>query len=72
MHILGKKCTFVGGNLHDMTTLYIVRHGQTEENQQRILQGHLPGVLTEEGRRQVEQAAARLVEEEGRMAGGVW
>ena len=60
----------MGGNLYDITTLYIVRHGQTEENQQRILQGHLPGVLTEEGRRQVEQAAARLAEEEGRTAGG--
>ncbi len=35
-----------------MITMYLVRHGQTEENLQRIFQGHLPGVLTEEGRQQ--------------------
>ncbi len=35
-----------------MITMYLVRHGQTEENLQRIFQGHLPGVLTEEGKRQ--------------------
>jgi len=41
-------------------TLYIVRHGQTEENQQQILQGHLPGVLTDEGRAQMVRTAERL------------
>lgn len=35
-----------------MITLYLARHGQTEENLSRIFQGHLPGHLTEEGRRQ--------------------
>lgn len=35
-----------------MITVYLVRHGQTEENLQRIFQGHLPGVLTAEGRQQ--------------------
>ena len=35
-----------------MITVYLVRHGQTEENLQRIFQGHLPGVLTKEGRLQ--------------------
>ena len=35
-----------------MITVYLVRHGQTEENLQRIFQGHLPGTLTEEGRQQ--------------------
>lgn len=29
--------------------IYIVRHGQTEENKQKIFQGHLPGALTEQG-----------------------
>ena len=43
-----------------MTTLYIVRHGQTEENLQRILQGHLPGTLTTTGREQVQKAAELL------------
>lgn len=32
-----------------MITLYLVRHGQTEENIARIFQGHLPGTLTAEG-----------------------
>lgn len=40
--------------------LYIVRHGQTEENKQKILQGHLPGTLTEQGREQVRLAAESL------------
>ena len=40
--------------------LYIVRHGQTEENKQKILQGHLPGTLTEQGKEQVRQAAIEL------------
>ncbi len=41
-------------------TIYIVRHGQTEENKQRILQGHMPGTLTEQGKDQVRQAAEHL------------
>lgn len=40
--------------------LYIVRHGETEENKQRILQGHLPGTLTEEGKEQVRLTAQQL------------
>lgn len=32
-----------------MVTLYLARHGQTEENLARIFQGHLPGRLTKEG-----------------------
>ena len=42
-----------------MITLYLARHGQTQENIARIFQGHLPGTLTEEGKRQ----AAALGEE---------
>lgn len=30
-------------------TLFLIRHGETEENRLRILQGHLPGTLTPEG-----------------------
>ena len=30
-----------------MTELYLVRHGQTEENAAHILQGHMPGHLKE-------------------------
>lgn len=36
-----------------MTTVYLARHGQTEENLMRIFQGHLPGTLTADG---IEQA----------------
>lgn len=44
-------------------TLYIVRHGQTEENLQRILQGHIPGTLTEKGKEEVREAAELLSKE---------
>lgn len=40
--------------------LYIVRHGQTEENNNRILQGHMPGTLTEEGKKQIQKTAELL------------
>lgn len=40
--------------------IYIVRHGQTEENNQKILQGHMPGRLTEQGREQVRSTAEEL------------
>ena len=42
--------------------LYIVRHGQTEENKLSILQGHMPGTLTEQGREQVRRTAEELAE----------
>ena len=37
-----------------MITLYLARHGQTEENMARIFQGHMPGTLTVEGIAQAE------------------
>lgn len=40
--------------------LYIVRHGETEENLQHILQGHMPGTLTEKGKSQIRAAAEEL------------
>ena len=40
--------------------IYIVRHGQTEENTKRILQGHMPGTLTKEGKEQVRLTAEEL------------
>lgn len=39
------------------TTLYIMRHGETEENVKHILQGILPGQLTQLGRRQARETA---------------
>lgn len=43
-----------------MTTIYLARHGQTEENVAGILQGHLPGCLTEEGKAQALLLGRRL------------
>lgn len=35
-----------------MITLYLTRHGETKENIAQVLQGHLPGNLTEKGKEQ--------------------
>ena len=43
-----------------MVTVYLARHGQTEENLERIFQGHLPGRLTEEGKRQAVELGCLL------------
>ena len=40
--------------------LYLTRHGQTEENKARILQGQLEGTLSELGKKQAEKIAVRL------------
>ncbi|WP_300724546.1 histidine phosphatase family protein [uncultured Bacteroides sp.] len=45
-----------------MIDLYIVRHGQTEENVARIFQGQLPGHLTEEGKRQAVELGKELAD----------
>lgn len=42
--------------------LYIVRHGQTEENVSQTIQGHQPGRLTEVGHEQARRVAHRLSE----------
>ncbi len=43
-----------------MLTVYLVRHGQTQENLARIFQGHLPGTLTEKGKLQAVKLGKRL------------
>lgn len=43
-----------------MTTLILVRHGETEENKLHILQGNMPGTLSEQGKIQAKEAAERL------------
>ncbi|MFO8016097.1 MAG: histidine phosphatase family protein [Candidatus Woesearchaeota archaeon] len=43
--------------------LILVRHGETVENAQGIIQGHLPGKLSEKGRVQAEKIAEKLNEE---------
>lgn len=40
--------------------IILVRHGETEQNVQGILQGHLDGELTERGRLQIERLAERI------------
>lgn len=42
--------------------IYLVRHGQTEENIAQILQGHMPGTLTELGKEQVRATAEKLAQ----------
>ena len=43
--------------------LILARHGQTEENLKDIIQGHLPGKLTDLGIEQAKKLALRLKEE---------
>jgi broad specificity phosphatase PhoE len=43
--------------------LIIVRHGETNENKNGIIQGHLPGKLSEKGKEQAEKVAIRLQNE---------
>ena len=42
-------------------TLLLTRHGQTRENVLRVLQGQMPGELTDEGIRQAEELRDSLV-----------
>jgi len=41
-------------------TIYILRHGETEWNVKKIIQGHTDSALTKEGKKQAKQAAKRL------------
>lgn len=43
-----------------MTTLYLVRHGETVDNAAQILQGQLPGKLNDRGIEQAEEASRKL------------
>ena len=40
--------------------IYVVRHGETEENRQKIVQGHLDTSLNSEGERQSDLLAKAL------------
>ncbi|WP_028897683.1 histidine phosphatase family protein [Prevotella sp. HUN102] len=46
-----------------MTTLYLVRHGETVDNANRIMQGHTPGMLNEIGILQAEEVSEKLKDE---------
>lgn len=43
--------------------IILTRHGRTEENDAGILQGHLPGTLSENGWNQARKVAERLKSE---------
>ena len=46
-----------------VTTLFLVRHGETVDNARQIMQGQTQGCLNERGREQAAQVARRLAEE---------
>lgn len=46
-----------------VTTLFLVRHGETIDNVRQIMQGQTQGCLNERGREQAAQVARRLAEE---------
>lgn len=43
--------------------IIVTRHGETEENRDRVLMGHLPGVLSDLGKEQALRLAKRLKNE---------
>ena len=43
--------------------LIITRHGETLENQQGIMQGHIPGILSKEGIIQAQKLAKKFLDE---------
>ena len=45
-----------------MTTLYLVRHGQTVDNLNQIMQGQTQGELTAEGILQAQDLAAKMAD----------
>ena len=47
-----------------MTTLYLVRHGETVDNAAQVLQGQQQGELNENGIRQAEEVRDRLADED--------
>mgnify|MGYP002853293274 CR=1 FL=1 len=49
-----------------MTTLYLVRHGETVDNVRQIMQGQTQGELTDSGIRQAEELSRKLADEDFR------
>ena len=47
-----------------MTTIYLVRHGETVDNARQVMQGQTQGELNETGRQQAETVAERLASEQ--------
>merc|ERR1711892_931005 len=57
---MGSTCEVVRVMGEGQFQLVVVRHGQTEANNMRILQGHLDGDLSEVGREQARLVGERL------------
>ena len=55
-----KSCIFA---TMKMTTIFLVRHGETVDNARQIMQGQTQGELNAEGVRQAQQVATRLASE---------
>lgn len=47
-----------------MTTIYLIRHGETYDNVRQIMQGQTQGELNERGREQARQVARRMASEQ--------
>ncbi|MBQ9178018.1 MAG: histidine phosphatase family protein, partial [Prevotella sp.] len=47
----------------EKTKVFLVRHGQTVDNVNQILQGQTHGMLTEEGRRQARNVSIQMKDE---------
>lgn len=47
-------------NFIDMTKLYLVRHGETVDNANHIMQGQTPGELNDKGREQAREVAVKM------------
>ena len=45
-----------------MTKLYLIRHGQTVDNLNQIMQGQTQGELTDEGVRQAQELASQFAD----------
>ena len=50
--------------IKQMTTIYLVRHGETVDNARQVMQGQTEGELNEKGRAQAETVAQRLAAEQ--------
>lgn len=46
--------------MNNLTTFYIVRHGETEFNRKKLIQGHIDSPLTEEGIAKIKEVAERF------------
>ena len=54
---------FCSKNEDVMTILYLVRHGETVDNANHIMQGQTPGELNEKGVQQAKELAEQLKDE---------